>query len=115
MTKEALIFIANPIGAIIAALGNPTTSDGYAAQLARDYSDGVYHDWYLPSRDELVLMSNIGPLGANISVFQSAAYWSSSSDIDNKVWVKKFSSGATLASLDNILSNLRHVRAIRAF
>ena len=56
--------------AIISAYG----SGNYAAKFARDYTDGTYNDWYLPSIDEL------GKLYLNrvaIGGFTTQYYWSS--------------------------------------
>ena len=56
--------------AIITAYG----TGNYAAKFARDYTDGTYNDWYLPSIDEL------GKLYLNrvaIGGFSTQYYWSS--------------------------------------
>src|SRR5674476_46273 len=44
----------------------------YAAGLARAYTDGVYHDWYLPSKEELnQLYLNRVAIGG----FDTTTYW----------------------------------------
>jgi len=56
------------------SLGDEPTP--YAAQAARDYTDGTYHDWFLPSFEELF---KIRTNKAIIGNFQdSSVYWTSS-------------------------------------
>ncbi len=60
-------------------LGNEPTP--YAAQAARDYTDGTYHDWFLPSLDELKLIRDnadyIGNFQVSISSTNFCVYWTS--------------------------------------
>ncbi len=58
---------------IIAACGAGTN---YAAGLARSYTGGGYTDWYLPSEDELTIISNNRSTIGNLS--ESDYYWCSS-------------------------------------
>jgi hypothetical protein len=110
-------------GAIAAGLGSGSantttiitvqggTATSYAAGLARAYTDGVYHDWQLPSKDELnKLYINRAAIGG----FTSAEYWSSSEVAYdwNKAWSQDFGSG------DQYSMNKypwAFVRAVRAF
>lgn len=54
-----------------------------AAKICADYSDGTYNDWFLPSKDELMLMyQNLRLTG--VGGFTHTCYWSSSEY--NAVW-----------------------------
>ena len=81
----------------------------YAASLCINYSNEGYHDWYLPSRNELnELYINRAAIGG----FANEYYWSSSeSDVDD-AWAISFNNGNQLDD-PKVLSY--HVRAVRAF
>jgi hypothetical protein len=73
---------------IIATQGAVETS--YAAGLARAYAGGGYHDWYLPSKDELnKLYLNKVAIGG----FTDGGYWSSTESSINLVVGQNFSNG----------------------
>ena len=100
--------------AIILAQGTETS---YAARLAREYTDGTYTDWFLPSKDELDLMhSNIGQGSStdNIGNFAIGFYWSSTVEgvNDDRAYAQYFSVGAQNAVPTH---NALMVRAVRAF
>ncbi len=63
----------------------------YAAGLARAYDGGGYHDWYLPSQDELdQLYTNRVAIGG----FDPTGYcWSSSEDTADYAWDQYFGGG----------------------
>jgi hypothetical protein len=91
-------------------IGSAGNTGSYAAKLCRDYTDGTYHDWYLPSKDELnKLYLNKGDLG----VFQDYDYWSSTEVSSTNAYAGYFSGTYTLQDL--LKSALRNVRAIRSF
>jgi hypothetical protein len=90
-----------------------------AASIANDYSDGIYTDWYLPSKDELNLMYiNIGkgasPSSPNydIGVFANNYYWSSTEFDYNYAWFQSFTFGF---QSNFFKSSTSYVRAIRSF
>ena len=81
----------------------------YAAGLARAYDGGGYHDWFLPSIDELdKLYDNRVAIGG----FADYYYWSSSESDASEAWNQYFSDGN--AGFDR-KSTRRHVRPVRAF
>jgi hypothetical protein len=74
--------VATAIGTGLANTNSIINNQGagtYAAKICHDYSDGTYHDWYLPSEEELIkLYLNrvaIGGLGGTSTL--SRPYWSS--------------------------------------
>lgn len=70
-TYEALGAGLSNTNAIISAYGN----GNYAAKLARNYTDGIYTDWYLPSKNEFIkLYENRNAIGG----FSADRYWVSS-------------------------------------
>ena len=82
-----------------------------AARLCYDLSLNGYTDWFLPSRDELVLMyTNLHTQG--LGNFEETEYWSSSEYNFMLAWRVNFDNGNTdMDSKDGI----NRVRAIRAF
>ena len=89
-------------------------SGSYAAKLCDDYSvtvDGVlYHDWYLPSKDELMELYN---QRAFFPGFADVSYWSSSESSANFAWYQYFGDGNQYY-FDKYYGYFR-VRAVRAF
>jgi Protein of unknown function (DUF1566) len=86
----------------------------YAAALARAYTDGVYTDWYLPSKDELnkLYLNRVAIGGFYTTTYPY--YWSSS-EVEYYVsdaWAQYFDGGFQAHNPKN-LSN--RVRAVRAF
>jgi hypothetical protein len=76
-TYEALGTGLSNTNAIISAYGN---GGNYAAKLARDYTDGTYTDWYLPSTNEFrKVYENRNAIGG----FSADRYWVSS-EIDQQ-------------------------------
>jgi Protein of unknown function (DUF1566) len=97
---------------IIAQNGAGST---YAAGLARAYTDGVYHDWYLPSKDELnTLYLSQGAIGG----FAATYYWSSfQRDPEPQyAWAQLFGSGDRSGAQDyGDKYRTNRVRAVRTF
>lgn len=95
----------------IIEMQGPVETD-YAAGLARAYNGGGYHDWFLPSKDELnILYINKEIVGG----FSDAIYWSSTDCGGcgaNTADCQDFSSGAALKR--NKFDTYR-VRAVRVF
>ena len=97
--------------------GNKNTIDitkgcstvGIAARLCRDLVLNGFHDWYLPSRDEL---SKLYVKRDVIGGFELFNYWSSTELNSNSAWAWSFDLGYLYAP---IKSSKGHVRAIRAF
>ncbi len=98
--------------------GNQNTIDiisgcavaGIAARICGDLVLNGYNDWYLPSIDELNILSQNRSL---IGGFPSANYWSSTEINNNQAWCQFLGGGQQgIASKD---TNLFHVRAIRSF
>jgi len=95
---------------IIASQG--ATATNYAAGLARAYRDGVYTDWYLPSKDELTQLylnrDIIGGLTAQI-------YWSSTEFSSEDAWAHDFMFGGEFGQFP-VWKNIGfNIRAIRSF
>jgi hypothetical protein len=88
-----------------------------AAQVCRQYSQGGYNDWFLPSKSELNLLYwNLKQM--ELGDFGNGWYWSSTCGSGGAVviyytWVQKFSTGEQ----DNVrnLSTIYSVRPIRQF
>ena len=99
--------------AIISSQG--ATQTNYAAGLARAYTDGTYHDWYLPSQDELnKLYQNRVAIGGFNITNNVGNYWSSTEAPGNIVRAvfQAFYSGNALT--DNKF-DLFFIRAVRSF
>jgi hypothetical protein len=113
--------------AIVAQTGNVATTS--AAVLAREYQTTVsattYSDWHLPSKDELnqlckwqrgvpwtsdATVCSGGTLNSDFSV---NAYWSSSQNSANTVWLQTFSNG-NQSNLGTKATLSFYVRPIRA-
>jgi hypothetical protein len=94
--------------AIIAKQGAPATS--YAAGLAKAFNGGGYHDWYLPSTDELnQLYVNRAALGGTWS---ARDYWSSTELSPLGAYLQDFTNGHISA---DVKTDLQGVRAVRSF
>lgn len=76
---------------IVKSLGNYI----YAATICGDYVNGVYNDWFLPSKDELNLIyTNLHQAG--LGSFASNCFWSST-EIDLwAAWGQDFDSGTQI-------------------
>jgi hypothetical protein len=84
---------------------------GSAAQDCENYTDGTYHDWYLPSKDELNLMyTNLHLKG--FGGFGASLYWSSSENDANYAWIQYFYTGYQYIYPKSVTY---YVRAVRTF
>ena len=86
-----------------------------AASEALAYESEGYSDWYLPSRDELLVLyaeiENVSSEGG-IGGFENSWYWSSSENYNNNAWGVYFGNGNTY-NYGKV--NPSRVRVIRAF
>ena len=92
-----------------------TNSSSSAAQIAKTYSGGSYPDWYLPSIDELIQLSNVRFLINKIldrDGFSLNAYWSSTESGPSNAWSFHFGSNSGQGETK---SSARLIRAIRQF
>jgi hypothetical protein len=91
--------------AIVAAQG----VGAYAAYICDTLTLGGYHDWYLPSKNELnKLFLNMGKVGG----FSDNYYWSSTESHNNYSWGQNFDFGVQGNSKKY---GTHDVRAVRAF
>ena len=96
--------------AIVAAQG---TGGAYAAYLCDTLTLGGYHDWYLPSRDELAQVYNSrNAIGAFIG---RCDYWSSSEEDNKTAWCRYVNDATQSGDFGNDKSYLFFVRAVRSF
>jgi hypothetical protein len=71
-----------------------------------------FHDWYLPSKDELhLLWENLAQKG--LGDFSSDAYWSSTQSTNNDVWFETLNDGKQY--FNGKKTDILYVRAIRQF
>ncbi|MFW5444336.1 MAG: Ig-like domain-containing protein [Methylococcaceae bacterium] len=82
---------------------------GIAAELADTYSINGVDDWFLPSKDALLLLYEKRAVVGN---FNSSYYWSSKENSDYSAWYQSFGSGSQRTGNKNVLYG---VRAIRVF
>lgn len=98
---------------IINVYGN---SSNYAAKLCRDYNAGGFNDWFLPSNDQLFILSGYQDVVGGFPtpcVLCTFNYWSSTEFNNFKAWDQNLNYGS---SFNNPQKNqLNYVRAIRAF
>jgi hypothetical protein len=97
-------------GIIVSVLGQ-LWENGTAAQLCLAFTYGGYHDWFLPSRDELSAMYTALKL-RGIGNFAEDFYWSSSHNTSNYVWIQHFGDTMPLGGVKN---NAYRVRPVRRF
>jgi hypothetical protein len=100
--------------AIVGQIGQTST---YAARACYDYSISGVSDWFLPSRDELLLMRNNLGLGlASNYGLASGYYWSSSEDagFSQNAWAIHMTSSANF-SITYSKGTSYKVRPIRRF
>ena len=107
-------------------VGNTSTALGFGSENTSVlYQDGVFvpsalwscidlnfggkGDWFLPSKDELLLMYQKKSI---IGQFTNGAYWSSSEVRKEDAWLVEFSNGDTY---DELKSRKIRARAIRRF
>jgi len=100
---------------IISTYGN--SKGRYAAKVCRDYAGSGFRDWYLPSKDELVLLlEQKGVIGGfETQNFHESDYWSSTEYSYSDAWESNFSAGLKLHSWKGQKDTRFRARAIRAF
>jgi hypothetical protein len=95
-------------------LVNQLGTGTYAAKLCDDLVLNGYSDWYLPSRDELILMyTNLATIGlGGFNTSMGVYYWSSSEIDEQDVWGQSFTQHDAW-----VLNKLYRcpVRAVRSF
>jgi hypothetical protein len=93
-------------------VGDTSTDIEYAAQICDDLVLNNFADWYLPSKDELILMyENLHERG--IGSFSESRYWSSSEGLGPlklNVWIEKFKNGISITWTKK---SRKYIRAIR--
>jgi len=89
---------------------------GIAAKLCADLSLGGYDDWYLPSKDEIIMLwTNSVPVAASGDDFiVNIAYWSSTEISSNLALAQDLSDGDRVDT-GNGKTDLYFIRAVRAF
>jgi len=84
--------------------------NGQAAYVCYNSTLGGYNDWYLPSKDELLLLYQKKSI---VGGFSTASYWSSSEFDANSAWEVYFFNGNP-STLNKGVSSV-YVRPIRSF
>ncbi len=87
------------------------TTEDYAARVCDTLVEGVYDDWFLPSKDELNLMY-VNLKKNNQGDFSDKSYWSSSERNAQLAWYQNFDDGDQFY---NDRYGGRWVRPVRAF
>ncbi len=92
---------------------NGCSQSGIAAEVADDFDDGTFSDWFLPSREELGTMYSQLKLN-NLGGFSNSLYWSSSESQSSsgRAWAVNFTNGSFF---DEFKDLGRSVRAARVF
>ncbi len=74
---------------------------------------GGYHDWFLPSKNELhyVLNLNSTQNGGNLGGFQPFSYWASTEDSAGFAWVQNIGDG----EVGGVKTNGAYVRCVRIY
>ena len=92
---------------IITVQGN--ADPNYAAHAAKNYSDGNYFDWYLPSKSELNKLYLNKALIGNFN--NNAFYWSSTETDQNNALAIDFSNGNQNNAVKNSIFSIRAIRS----
>lgn len=85
----------------------------YASSVCAGYSDGTYHDWYLPSKVKLNQMYKNLHLNGLGGFTSSYFYWSSAAYDSNSAWVQGFTNDMQYISSIQIYYELRAIRAFQ--
>lgn len=93
---------------ILAILGKGT----YAASACVAYDGGGFHDWFLPSKDELLQVFKVLGQGKLGKFSKFTYYWSSSEKDSSDAWVQNLGDGG---QYDNLKGFKHLVRPVRAF
>lgn len=93
--------------------GDVTYKTDRAAYLCDTLTVGGYSDWFLPSKDELILMyQNLHDIFAPVGGFTDDVYWSSSESTSGSAWIQGFNTNVVRTHY-KVYTFL--VRAVRAF
>ena len=89
----------------------------YAARVCKDFSTNGFSDWFLPSRDELLLVYNNLYLNGMGSLYSNGTYWSSSEDntFSQNAWVVRMNSTDENICYSAFKQEINRVRPIRKF
>lgn len=85
----------------------------YAAEIAKNYTDGTYSDWFLPSSGELEKIVPMFSLLGNFDISSSGNYWSSNTDLGGMPIYYSFNSLSFIVSTS--MATRCKVRATRYF
>ncbi len=81
----------------------------YAAWLCDDLEDGIFNDWFLPSKAELNLMYQNLHL-ADLGRFEADWYWSSSEENATAAWIQFFNNGDQFFHIKHLEGGVRPAR-----
>ena len=109
----------------VANTGKMIDSNHPAAQFCNGLQVGGFNDWYLPSRDELMMLwRNLGPRRKNTpepfredaaEAFETEWYWSSTEYAHNsfRAWMVSFDSGSQYDYDKDYVCGVRAVRRLK--
>ena len=83
----------------------------YAAKLCADYQFDGYSDWFLPSKDQLMILYQNKHL---LDGLANEIYWSSTEHETGSAWVQNFSTGEQHINNTSDQAGV-HTRAVREF
>jgi hypothetical protein len=99
---------------IVSALDNFTPEK--AAEACNNLTLSGYSDWYLPSKDELLLVRAIRDTIGGFTTISGSNYWSSSDNpTGTQTWYVSFYDGAPFPAGGVVKESILHVRAVRNF
>ncbi len=94
----------------IVAKHSGVAKNSYAAGVADDYSTATKSDYYLPTKDEILIMQkNLN--GEGLGVFAGNLYWSSSESDATIAWSQFFNGGFQTSNYKDFSGFVRPVRA----
>ena len=101
----------NAVGAGVENSSAASTCTNGAAAKASAYAGAGKSDWFLPSKDELKLLSN-NLADNSLAGLSGGVYWSSTSSSDTRAWAELMSDGTQGT---NFRTSSFLVRPIRVF
>ena len=103
------------------AIVNQTYGNTSAAYQAKNYTDGVYHNWYLPSANEIAVLASLNNFNTSLfthcggtALSSGNSYWSSSQYSDNSNQAFFMNLNGDVYPADDFNPQYL-IRAIRAF
>ena len=93
---------------IFSQCSDATPDQSVAARVAANYRGGGKSDWFLPSKNELLLLFQAKNFIGQIS--SSSEYWSSSQDSTTRSWAVDLATGASSSDPNMIDHSIRPVR-----